>query len=165
MEKLRRNGGHTLGSIHDLGGMRLVVPGGREEQDRVADHVRKLFAEEVRAPKMIDRRVDPIQGYRALHVIIYPDDYPIEVQVRTEWQHLWAEWFERLADQYGRGIRYGESPVSGGPRAQEMVDSLISLADQLAEAEESEGMPPLSAVALASADLIIKWLRTNRPGP
>jgi hypothetical protein len=44
---------------------------------------------------------------------LYSDGYPIEVQIRTEWQHLWAEWFERLADQYGRGIRYGEPPISG----------------------------------------------------
>jgi len=164
-EKLRRSGGHTLGSIHDLGGMRLVVSGGRVEQDRVAGQVKELFADEARAPRLIDRRVEPVYGYRALHVIVYPDGYPIEVQVRTEWQHLWAEWFERLADQYGRGIRYGELPVSGGDNAQEMVDSLITLADQIAEAEESGGTPPLSAVALALADVIIEWLRTRRPGP
>jgi len=164
-EKLRRNGGHTLGSIHDLGGMRLVVSGGRAVQDRVAGQVRELFAADARTPRLIDRRVEPIQGYRALHVIVYPDGYPIEVQVRTEWQHLWAEWFERLADQYGRGIRYGEPPLSGGASAQQMIDSLLTLADQIAEAEESEGMPPLSAVALALAGAVIEFLRTRRPGP
>ena len=164
-EKLRRNGGHTLGSIHDLGGMRLVVTGGRAEQDRVGEQIRQLFATEVRAPRVIDRRLEPIQGYRALHVIVYPDGYPIEVQVRTEWQHLWAEWFERLADQYGRGIRYGDPPVGGGEAAQEMVDSLITLADQIAEAEESGGTPPLNAVALALALVVIDWLRSRRSGP
>ncbi len=164
-EKLRRNGGHTLGSIHDLGGMRLVVTGGRDEQDRVAGHVQELFADEARAPRLIDRRVEPVHGYRALHVIVYPDGYPIEVQVRTQWQHLWAEWFERLADQYGRGIRYGEPPVGGGQKAQEIVDSLITLADQIAEAEESGSTLPLSAVAVALADVIIELLRTRRPGP
>jgi ppGpp synthetase/RelA/SpoT-type nucleotidyltranferase len=165
IEKLRRNGGHTLSSIHDLGGMRLVVAGGRTGQDQVAEKIRRLFATEARPPRLIDRRVDPVQGYRALHVIVYPDGYPIEVQVRTEWQHVWAEWFERLADQYGRGIRYGEPPLSGGAGAQQVVDALITLADQIAEAEESEGTPPLSAVALALADAVIEWLRTRRPGP
>ena len=164
-EKLRRNGGHTLGSIHDLGGMRLVVTGGRAEQDRVGERIRQLFVDEARAPRVIDRRVEPMQGYRALHVIVYPDGYPIEVQVRTEWQHLWAEWFERLADQYGRGIRYGEPPVGGGDAAQEMVDSLITLADQIAEAEESGGTPPLNAVALALALMVIDRLRPRRPAP
>ena len=164
-EKLRRNGGHTLGSIHDLGGMRLVVTGGRAEQDRVGERIRQLFVDEARAPRVIDRRVEPMQGYRALHLIVYPDGYPIEVQVRTEWQHLWADWFERLADQYGRGIRYGEPPVGGGDAAQEMVDSLITLADQIAEAEESGGTPPLNAVALALALMVIDRLRPRRPAP
>ena len=164
-EKLRRNGGHTLGSIHDLGGMRLVVTGGRAEQDRVGERIRQLFVDEARAPRVIDRRVEPMQGYRALHLIVYPDGYPIEVQVRTEWQHLWADWFERLADQYGRGIRYGEPPVGGGDAAQEMVDSLITLADQIAEAEESGGTPPLNAVALALALMVIDRLRSRRPAP
>ena len=84
-------------------------------------------------------------------------------QVRTEWQHLWAEWFARLADQYGRGIRYGEPPESGDPRAQEMVDRMISLGDELAQSEESGGAPPLSAVGLALAEMIIHWLRTHQP--
>lgn len=80
VEKLRRSGGHTLSSMHDLGGMRLVVPGGRAEQDVVVEQVCGVFGGGGRAPKVIDRRVHPVQGYRAIHVIIYPDAYPIEVQ-------------------------------------------------------------------------------------
>lgn len=164
VEKLRRNGGHTLSSVHDLGGMRLVVTGGRMGQDQVAERIQGVFVDGARAPRLIDRRLEPVHGYRALHVIVYPDGYPIEVQVRTEWQHLWAEWFERLADQYGRGIRYGAPPLTGGDSAQEMIDWMIQLADQIADAESSEGSPPLSAVALALADAAIAWLRTRRPG-
>jgi len=98
-------------------------------------------------------------------VIVYPGGYPIEVQIRTEWQHLWAEWFERLADQYGRGIRYGVPPQTGGDGAQEIVDSMIQLADQIAEAEVSEGSPPLGAVALALALAALEWLRARRADP
>ena len=43
-------------------------------------------------------------------MIVFPEEAPIEVQVRTEWQHEWAEFFEKLADRIGRGIRYGEPP-------------------------------------------------------
>ena len=35
---------------------------------------------------------------------------PVEIQVRTRWQHEWAELFEKLADRVGRGIRYGDAP-------------------------------------------------------
>lgn len=163
VEKLRRNGGHTLSSIHDLAGMRLVVPGGRVEQDRVVQQICEVFVDGARIPKLIDRRVQPVQGYRAVHVIVYPDAYPIEVQVRTEWQHLWAEWFERLADQYGRGIRYGDPPSTGGDTAQGMVDRLIQLADQISEAEEAGTSPPLSAVVMALVQAILDWMRARRP--
>jgi hypothetical protein len=163
VEKLRRNGGHTLSSIHDLAGMRLVVPGGRIEQDRVVEQIREVFVDGARMPKLIDRRVQPVQGYRAVHVIVYPDAYPIEVQVRTEWQHLWAEWFERLADQYGRGIRYGDPPSTGGDTAREMVDRLIQLADQISEAEEAGTSPPLSPVVMGLVQAILDWLRARRP--
>jgi ppGpp synthetase/RelA/SpoT-type nucleotidyltranferase len=163
LEKLRRNGGHTLSSIHDLAGMRLVVSGGRTEQDRVAEQIREPFLDGARPPRTIDRRLQPVEGYRASHVIIYPDGYPIEVQVRTEWRHLWAEWFERLADQYGRGIRYGDPPSSGGENAQEIVDQLIKLADQIAETEETGGAPPLSGLVMALVQAGLDWLRARRP--
>jgi ppGpp synthetase/RelA/SpoT-type nucleotidyltranferase len=149
--------------MHDLAGMRLVVPAGRAEQDEIVEQIRGLFVDGIRAPRVIDRRLEPVQGYRAVHVIAYPDGYPIEIQVRTEWQHLWAEWFERLADQYGRGIRYGDPPLRGGDSAGEMVAWMVRLADQIAAAEESEGTPPLSAMALTLANAALKWLRERSP--
>jgi ppGpp synthetase/RelA/SpoT-type nucleotidyltranferase len=54
-------------------------------------------------------------GYAAVHVIVFPEGTPIEIQIRTAWQHEWAELFEKLADLVGRGIRYGEPPA-GGPK-------------------------------------------------
>lgn len=43
-------------------------------------------------------------------MIVFPKGIPIEIQVRTSWQHEWAELFEKLADRVGRGIRYGDLP-------------------------------------------------------
>ena len=111
LEKLRRNGGSGLKSMQDLGGMRIVGAFDRRGQDDVVQRVCELFAGEARAPKVIDRRIEPMHGYTAVHVIVFPDDAPIEIQVRTEWQHEWAELFEKLADLVGRGIRYGEPPA------------------------------------------------------
>jgi hypothetical protein len=45
-----------------------------------------------------------------VHLILHLDGLPIEIQVRTTVQQLWAELSERLADEWGRQIRYGEPP-------------------------------------------------------
>jgi hypothetical protein len=110
LEKLRRNGASSLKSMQDLAGMRIVGAFDRRGQDEVVKSVCELFAGETRAPKVVDRRVAPMHGYTAVHVIVFPDDAPIEIQVRTAWQHEWAELFEKLADLVGRDIRYGEPP-------------------------------------------------------
>lgn len=162
LDKLRRNGGHTLSSIHDLGGMRLIVAGDRSGQDELADQIRHLFADGSREPRVVDRRLDPVQGHRAVHVIVYPDGYPIEVQIRTYWQHLWAELFERLADQYGRGIRYGEPPITGGETATRVVDWMLEVSDQIAESEETGAPQPLSAVALALMNSAMTWVESRK---
>jgi len=75
LEKLRRNGGHTLSSIQDLAGLRVVVDGGRAEQDRVVERLTATFLSAARAPRIVDRRARPVQGYRAVHVIVYPDAF------------------------------------------------------------------------------------------
>jgi Region found in RelA / SpoT proteins len=162
LEKLRRNGGSGLKSMQDLGGMRIVGPFDRDGQDVVVQRVCALFAGEVRAPKVIDRRIEPMHGYAAVHVIVFPDDAPIEIQIRTEWQHEWAELFEKLADRVGRGIRYGEPPLkrwtpedSEGWTAGEweyahvsyevrltLVRLALSVAAMIDAAEEGESLAP-----------------------
>jgi ppGpp synthetase/RelA/SpoT-type nucleotidyltranferase len=111
LEKLDRYGGSWLKSIQDLAGMRIVGDFDRDGQDALVARIVDLFGEEQRAPKIVDRRAAPVHGYRAVHVIVFPDGIPIEVQVRTRRQHEWAELFEKLADRLGRGIRYGEPPA------------------------------------------------------
>jgi ppGpp synthetase/RelA/SpoT-type nucleotidyltranferase len=162
LEKLRRQGGYSLATIHDLGGLRVVIDGTRGDQDVIVEKLKATFSTAPRPPRIIDRRAKPVQGYRAVHVIVYPDSFPIEIQVRTRWQHQWAEWYERLADQYGRGIRYGEPPVEGGDSAQQTINWMLEAADQLAEAEESGGTPPLSVITLQLLGSVIEWLQARQ---
>lgn len=53
------------------------------------------------------RRKWPSGDYRAVHIIATAQNKPIEIQVRTELQHLWAQLSEKLADVFGPAIKYG----------------------------------------------------------
>lgn len=110
MEKPDRYGGFWLKSIQDLAGMRIVGDFDRRGQDELVAQLVELFGSARRKPKVVDRRVKPMHGYRAVHVVVFPEGFPLEIQVRTRWQHEWGEFFEKLADAVGRGIRYGEPP-------------------------------------------------------
>ncbi len=158
IEKLKRHGGSWLKSMQDLAGMRIVVQGGRAVQDRVVERVVAEFAGGRRPPLVIDRRLTPMHGYRAVHVVVYPEDAQVEIQVRTEIQHLWAEQFEKLADQVGRGIRYGESVVASDPAERRMRQTLVDQLQLVAEVfddmeredRESSSLSRLAVAALAT---------------
>ena len=71
---------------------------------------------------------------------------PVEVQIRTELQDLWAQVFERLADRWGRAIRYGgeldepdavalgsDPPIT----RRELVEFLRQLGDRIDKVEQA----------------------------
>jgi hypothetical protein len=144
----------AYGPSRDRRNSRWPGPHRREAESDLLD--RTPAAEDHRPTSKADT------GYRAVHVIVYPGSFPIGIQVRTRWQHQWAEWYERLADQYGRGIRYGEPPVDGGDSAQQTINWMLEVADQLAEAEESGGTPPLSVITLQLLGSVIEWLQARQ---
>jgi hypothetical protein len=159
----------TIRGIHDLAGARIVVPGQTISQGLVVgDHV---LAKDVQLSsgwylqniavkslkdrfagiatkeiKVIDRRQEPSAGYRAVHLVIFVDGLPVEVQVRTELQHSWAEVAERLGDAWGRGLRYGDGPddperivAAGDPpyTRRAVAELLIQISDRVAVHEEA----------------------------
>ena len=115
VEKLQRDQGMQFSRIQDVAGARVVLDGNRSEQDALVKNICSLFLHFPRKPDVIDRRASPTHGYRAVHVIAYPDSFPVEIQVRTYFQDIWAQIFERIADQWGRQIRYGEPPDLPSP--------------------------------------------------
>jgi ppGpp synthetase/RelA/SpoT-type nucleotidyltranferase len=122
-EKLRRSDRASLDTIQDLAGIRIVMDGSdRRAQDSLVARLSDLFEEATRPVRQVDRRADPRSGYRAVHLIVHVDDVPVEIQVRTELQHEWAEFFEKLADRLGRGIRYGEQASFGNLNLQVATD-------------------------------------------
>lgn len=107
VEKLLR--GSSFKSIQDVAGARIVTGGGLEQQDRVVDAIQRVFGQS--SCRTVDRRQSPNHGYRAVHVIVTCQELPVEIQVRTELQDIWAQTMERLADRWGRGLRYGDPLV------------------------------------------------------
>jgi len=100
-EKLQRES-IRLTQVQDIAGCRLIVSGVLE-QERVVDLLASLFEHTA----IIDRRATPSHGYRAVHVIVTRGEKLVEIQVRTSYQHVWAELSEKLSDVFDPTIKYG----------------------------------------------------------
>ncbi|XVU27444.1 hypothetical protein ACQPZJ_10520 [Actinoplanes sp. CA-054009] len=146
VDKLRRTTGLTIRGIHDIAGARIVLDGGRWKQDQVVARIVEAFPATDKEPRVLDRRHEPSFGYRAVHVVLFMGRLPVEVQVRTDLQHRWAEVVENLGDRWGRGLRYGEGidepdkvAVTSGSRTitrAGFLDQVQSLGDELDQFEQ-----------------------------
>lgn len=136
IEKLKRDK-TRLSRMQDLAGLRVTQTMALLEQDEIVARICRFFPES----HILDRRTAPNHGYRAVHIVVRVDDLPVEVQIRTKAQHLWAQLFEKLADRVGRAIRYGGTPespeaqISGIPASQ-WVRNLMTLSEIIAYVEE-----------------------------
>lgn len=124
-DKLRRES-IRLTQIQDIAGCRLIVQD-VTRQDSVVQSLSALFD----SATIIDRRQRPSHGYRAVHVVVSCQGKLIEVQVRTEFQHLWAELSEKYSDVIDPTIKYG-----GGDENIQGV--LINLSSAIGHAESAE---------------------------
>lgn len=100
-DKLKRES-IRLTQVQDIAGCRLVVTG-ILEQERVVGLLASLFDD----TEIIDRRTNPSHGYRAVHVIVTREEKLVEIQVRTSYQHVWAELSEKFSDVFDHAIKYG----------------------------------------------------------
>lgn len=156
-EKLQR--GTRLSAMQDVAGVRVTIPSesSRLVQDSVVRQIQHAFPDS----RVRDRRDSPTHGYRAVHVIVDEDNCPVEIQVRTHLQDLWAQVVERLADLWGRGIRYGEPPedptarIGSGDDAvtrQEVLAWIMDLSIEIDEYEEQVSSAEVTEGALADVD-------------
>jgi len=98
-----------LSRMRDIVGLRVIVPGGRDQQDEIVHLI--VNGIDCNRFKIIDRRTTPSAGHRAVHIEITRGVVIAEIQVRTELQHEWARLVEIFSKIVGRGIRYGEPPM------------------------------------------------------
>ena len=121
VQKLRR-GTSDLSRLEDIAGCRVVLPT-MYEQGQVLDRIRSGW-EVVRER---DYQASPRDGYRALHIVVVSQARPVEVQVRTELEDLWANASEALAERLDPDIKYGGGPVE----LREMLDAASRLCGRL----------------------------------
>lgn len=100
--KLCRQPTLKLTQIQDIAGMRMLLPD-RPSQDWFVGALQGVFPQ----AKLVDRRLKPSYGYRAVHLVVLVQDRPVEIQVRTLLQQEWADLSENLADVKGHALKYG----------------------------------------------------------
>jgi ppGpp synthetase/RelA/SpoT-type nucleotidyltranferase len=147
VDKLRRTN-LSLASIQDFAGARIVIDGTRQEQDQAVNRIMDAFQDSPKAAQRIDRRERPSYGYRAVHVIVYTESVPVEIQVRTKLQDAWAQISEKLGDTWGRGLRYGLGPdqpdqpadpaAPDSPTRAQVVEVLAGMAETISELEQAQ---------------------------
>jgi ppGpp synthetase/RelA/SpoT-type nucleotidyltranferase len=136
--KLDRERGNVT-QMQDIGGVRAVVPS--------VPHVYRVRRRLLKSWTIIRER-DYIaspkdDGYRALHLVVRRAGLPIEVQVRTRGQDLWANAIEEAGRQTGVQFKFGE-----GPEKERAV--FANVAALIADVEEGK----LSTTQLVTAGLI-----------
>lgn len=120
--KLRRLPTMRLSVLEDIAGCRIVVAATRDAE-RLAGACSTLEITRQR-----NYHESPHNGYRALHLTVRASDgRPVEVQIRTEIEELWANMTERCAALVDPELKYG-----GGPQEfRELLDEMSELGHQL----------------------------------
>lgn len=134
----------ALGRVQDIAGVRHVLQDGvgLAGQTAVAELVMNAFAEGANPPRLRDRRgSDHSHGYRAVHVIVWCDELPVEVQIRTPLQQKWAEANELFAEVCGRQVRYGQPPwdLPRHPGVTAQIAELMAGLSEVIESNENLG--------------------------
>ena len=104
--KLLRQPNTRLSQVQDILGLRFVADD-LKQQEALMVELTGIFSDS----KPQDRRLSPQYGYRAVHLIVKVNGFPLEIQVRSQLQHYWAQYSEMIADQRGQDLKYGGGDV------------------------------------------------------
>jgi len=144
VEKLRREK-VRLSQMQDIAGCRVIVDD-TINQNNLLKKVCLILGSD----SIDDRRSHPSHGYRAIHVIATLNGRPVEVQIRSRLQHIWAELSEKFADVFGSAIKYGQGD-------EDILHILSDLSDRVATVEQHEQI--VADVLQMRADGRLKRLR------
>jgi hypothetical protein len=113
IQKLVRFPTMRLTAMQDIGGCRVIVPG-LDDVETLFRHIEGRWRESI---KEVNHYIANPQssGYRAIHVVVRRDNRPIEIQLRTERQHRWADLVEDIGRVTGEELKWGgASPLIEG---------------------------------------------------
>jgi hypothetical protein len=142
LEKIARLNGHgaALPQVQDIAGVRVVINGTMADQDAAAAGISSASFWDA-PPQLVDRRLKPIQGYRAIHLTGATDGWNVEIQIRTVAQDAWANAYEAAGDTFGRSIRYPnfDKIMVVDPSISSIVAQLIELSlSRIGDLESAE---------------------------
>jgi putative GTP pyrophosphokinase len=107
LNKLNRFSSMRLTQMEDVAGCRAILSGGSTEVSGVLKRIRRNWE----VVRIDDYAAHPKEtGYRSLHIIVRRDGHPVEIQLRTPFQHEWAEAVERFAARTRFPLKDGKGP-------------------------------------------------------
>ena len=132
-----RESGLDLSRMQDIGGCRVVL-----DSDDVADLrrleglVRDYWGDGCkRSSNYVDRPRN--SGYRAIHIVVVQDGRMIEIQLRTQRMHLWAELVESLSGVLGTNYKQdGDSLVQDYARQLSLVMQAVERGEIIGEDDQ-----------------------------
>jgi hypothetical protein len=152
VRKLTRFPDMGLEVMDDIGGCRVVVPTLTDLRALEA-HVVSEWQDEIDARRDYVTSPKAESGYRAIHIVVrrstglavFPEDLPVEVQLRTIHQQVWADNVEAIEGLTGEPLK----DARGDPAT---VEGFRVLAEALARLDE--GQPGLEPVLVALGDAL-----------
>lgn len=141
IQKLARPRSSRLSSLQDIAGVRAVVPD-LTALRRLQRHIESRWSAQVtntsgvvQARRTADYIAKPRDsGYRAVHLIVTYNGLPVEVQLRTQNQHFWADLSERVSRNVDVELKAG-----GGP--EEIVSFFVDLGNRVGAVDNGDTTP------------------------
>ncbi len=126
----------SVSDAQDAVGIRMVGALNLHEQDALTERLLGALPDS----KVIDHRRRPQRGYRAVHIVARYSGVTVEIQIRTRYQHAWAEVTERIGDAWGHGILHGLKPAGRNAaeirKRAEALERWEETADRIARLEQ-----------------------------
>ncbi|WP_081962438.1 hypothetical protein, partial [Bifidobacterium magnum] len=151
-----------LGELDDIGGCRLIVPK-VEDVFNIAHKLKERLT--FKNGKSIKDYIHkpPQSGYRSLHLLArMPDStgksYRVEIQLRTQLEHLWSTAIEAVGEIYGTEYKSPETLINAAGKDQERLRFFLIISDLFAL---EEGTPRCLAEYATYDDLIFALRNIN----